>query len=79
MAWGKHHGDASMITEEDATLRINAMACEFREIIASISQRCAELAVSNALANKIINEKEESIGKLKKELGRLQEMSLPQT
>lgn len=46
-------------------LRIEAMASEFREIIVSISQRCAELSVANAIANKTIAEQARQIAEMK--------------
>ena len=49
----------------ESELRIDAMAAEFREIIASISQHCVELAVANALANKTIREQQIEITGLK--------------
>mgnify|MGYP001571266171 CR=1 FL=1 len=57
-----------MADKTEVELRIDAMADEFREIIASISQHCVELAVANALANKTISEQQSEINELKTEL-----------
>lgn len=51
---------------DETALRIEAMASEFREIIASISQRCAELSVANAIANQTIAEQAKQIAEMKK-------------
>ena len=47
-----------LIPETEAALRINAMANEYKAAIAGLSERCAMLAVANALANARIAELE---------------------
>lgn len=61
-------GGVPLIPQPEVQLRVNAMAAEFREIIGSMAQHATDLAVSNALANKMLQDQQAEIEKLKKEL-----------